>query len=97
MPEIKTGDKEFYMEEDGKVIARIQYEPSGQDESGKERITVTHTLVGEDQSGKGLGRQLVSHIADYARTENKVIIPACSYARHVLESKDEYKDLLAEQ
>lgn len=95
MPEIKTGNQEFYMEENGMEIARIQYVPSGHDENGKERITVTHTLVDEDQSGKGFGRQLVNRIAKFAREENKLIIPACSYAKHVLESKDEYKDVLA--
>ncbi|RHW43252.1 N-acetyltransferase [Neobacillus notoginsengisoli] len=96
MTEIKHGQNEFYIEENGKVIGRIQYVPSGTTDDGKEIITVTHTLVDEDQNGRGLGKKLVYKIGDFARDENKQIIPACSFAKKVLERKEEYRDLLTE-
>ena len=53
MTEIKHGQNEFYIEENGKVIGRIQYVPSGTSKDGRQQITVTHTLVDEDQNGRG--------------------------------------------
>ncbi|HEY4554087.1 MAG TPA: GNAT family N-acetyltransferase [Bacillaceae bacterium] len=96
MTEIKHGQNEFYIEENGKVIGRIQYVPSGTSKDGRQLITVTHTLVDEDQNGRGFGKKLVYKIADYAKEENLQIIPACSFAKRVLERKEEYRDLLAE-
>ncbi|RDU35609.1 GNAT family N-acetyltransferase [Neobacillus piezotolerans] len=96
MTEIKHGNNEFYIEENGKVIGRIQYVPGGTGEDGKEIITVTHTLVDEDQNGRGLGKKLVYRIGDFAKEEQKLIIPACSFAKKVLERKEEYQDVLAE-
>ena len=94
MTEIKLGKGEFYIEEAGVVIARIQYSSNGKNENGKEIITVNHTIVNEEHSGKGLAKQLVNKIAQYAREENKLIVPVCSYAKKVLESNDENHDLL---
>ena len=95
MTEIKSGKGEFYIEEAGVVIARIQYSSNGKNENGKEIITVNHTIVNEEHSGKGLAKQLVNKIAQYAREENKLIVPVCSYAKKVLESNDENHNLLA--
>ncbi|OCA84225.1 hypothetical protein A8F94_16035 [Bacillus sp. FJAT-27225] len=93
MAEIKKGNNEFYIEEGGEKIARIEYVPQGPDEQGKDIITVTHTVVDEAHGGKGLGKELVNKIAEYARAEDKKINAQCSYAHHVL-GKDENKDLL---
>lgn len=35
------------------------------------------------------------HAAEYARDENKFIIPVCPYAKSVLESKADYQSVLA--
>ncbi|ALC91819.1 hypothetical protein AM500_20030 [Bacillus sp. FJAT-18017] len=88
MAEVKSGNNEFYIEEGGEKVATIEYVPQ---ENGV--ITVTHTNVNESHNGKGLGKELVNRIAEYARTENKRIDAQCSYAKHVL-GKGEHKDLL---
>ena len=95
MTEIKSGKGEFYVEKAGEVIAKIQYSSNGKNQNGKELISVNHTIVNEEHSGKGLAKQLVNKIAQYAREENKLIVPICSYAKKVLESNDENHDLLA--
>ncbi|WP_368985603.1 GNAT family N-acetyltransferase [Caldifermentibacillus hisashii] len=92
MAEIKAGTNQFYMEENGEVIARIEYFPS--DHDGKKQITITHTIVNEGHNGKGLGKQLVNQVAEYAKTNQLHIIAECSYAKKVLENSEEYKDLL---
>lgn len=92
MAEIKAGTNQFYMEEDGEVIARIEYIPSDLD--GKQQITITHTIVNEGHNGKGLGKQLVNQVAEYAKANQLHVIAECSYAKKVLENSDEYKDLL---
>ncbi len=52
-------------------------------------------MVYNGQNGRGLGKQLVDKLVDYARNENKLIIPVCPYAKKVLESNPEYQDVLA--
>ncbi|WP_458415136.1 GNAT family N-acetyltransferase [Schinkia sp. CFF1] len=96
MDEIKLGNNEFYIEENGEVIARILFTSSGIDENGRELITVNHTFVNEGHNGKGLGRKLVNRIAEYAKEENKYIVPVCTYAKKVLEGNEEYRAVLAD-
>jgi uncharacterized protein len=95
MSEIKSGKNEFYIDEAGEVIARIQFIPSGTDVNGRDLIIVNHTIVNEGHNGQGLGKKLVNRIAEYARDEKKYIIPVCPYAKSVLESKAEYQDVIA--
>ncbi|MBB6447971.1 GNAT family N-acetyltransferase [Bacillus benzoevorans] len=95
MTDIKPGKNEFYIEENGAVIARIQFIPSGTDVNGRDLIIVNHTIVNEGHNGKGLGKKLVDRIAEYARVENKFIVPVCTYAKGILESKKEYQSVLA--
>jgi uncharacterized protein len=95
MAEVKTGNNEFFIEDTGEVIAKIQFTPSTQDQNGKETITITHTEVNERYGGQGLGKQLVSKVAEYAKTENKAIIPQCTYAKKVLESNASFQEVLA--
>jgi uncharacterized protein len=45
-------------------------------------------------AGQGLGLQLVNSVCDYARQENRKIIPICWFAKKVMTESDEYKDVL---
>lgn len=95
MEEIKAGNNEFFIEEDGKVIGKIEYTQAGKDENGKDLISVHHTEVSEGYNGRGLAKKLVNAIVDYAREENKLIIPVCTYVKKVVESSEEYQDVVA--
>ena len=41
-----------------------------------------------------MGQQLVKKIVDYARQENKKIIPLCPFAKKVMTKDKEYEDVL---
>ena len=73
MTEIKQGKNEFYIEESGEIIARIQFVPSGTDVNGRDLIIVNHTIVYPGYNGRGLGKQLVKKIAEYARDEKNIL------------------------
>ena len=53
MSEIKFGNNEFYIEESGEIIAKIQFIPSGTDVSGRDLIIVNHTVVYPDTMARG--------------------------------------------
>jgi len=60
-----------------------------------ERMIIDHTRVFEGFEGKGIARQMVLAAVDFARANNRRIIPVCSYAQKVLTRTDEYQDILA--
>ena len=55
---------------------------------------IVHTGVREEFGGRGIAKQLVLKVVEAARKSNKKILPICSYAKKMLEDKDEYKDVL---
>ena len=60
-----------------------------------QRVIVDHTRVFDGFEGRGIARQLVLAAVDFARSNNRQIVPVCSYARSLLTRTDEYKDILA--
>ena len=56
--------------------------------------SITHTVVKQEFSGRGIAKRLVLTIIDEARKQNKKINPICSYVKKMMESSDEYKDVL---
>ena len=56
--------------------------------------SITHTVVKQEVGGRGIAKRLVLAIIEEARKNNKKINPVCSYAKKMMESSDEYKDVL---
>ena len=56
--------------------------------------SITHTVVKQEFGGRGIAKRLVLAIIEEARKNNKKINPICSYAKKMMESSDEYKDVL---
>lgn len=85
-----TGNKGlFYIEQDGKKVAEMEYT-----QAGEQRMIINHTEVSEVLRGKGAGLQLVKKAADYAREHKMKIFPLCPFTRSVFEkNKDEYSDV----
>ena len=59
-----------------------------------QRMIIDHTRVFDGFEGRGIARQLVLASVDFARTNNRQIVPICSYARTLLTRTDEFKDIL---
>lgn len=92
MQEIKKGNHQFYIGEDEtNAIAKVTFKDK--DES---TIIVDHTYVSEELRGQGIAGKLYNTITDYARKENKKIVPQCSYIKTKIEHNKADHDLIAE-
>lgn len=95
MEEIKV----FWSNEEQRSLAVIDNKNIGEceiQESGDTWV-ITHTGVREEYGGRGIAKQLVLAVIDAARKNNKKILPLCSYAKHMMEGKEEYQDILVKQ
>ena len=89
---VKKGVKSFYVgDSEENPLAKMTFVPTGE-----HRIIVDHTYVSDELSGQGIGRQLLSELVDWARKENKKIIPLCPYAKAQMQKSSDYHDMLAE-
>lgn len=80
----------FYIEKDGEWIAEMTYA-----KEGARKIIIDHTEVDESLRGKGVGKKLVQEAVKHARENNLLIKATCPFARKVLESSEEYEDVLS--
>ena len=79
----------FFIEEEGEWVAEMTYH-----KEGLRKIVIDHTAVSKTLKGKGIGKGLVDAAVKYARAKNLLIKPVCSFAKKVLESAEEYEDVL---
>jgi predicted GNAT family acetyltransferase len=79
----------FFIEEDGEWIAEMTYT-----REGVRKIVINHTAVSKTLKGKGIGKALVDAAVKFARGKNLLIKPECSFAKKVLESSEDYEDVL---
>ncbi|KMY44464.1 hypothetical protein AC622_09570 [Bacillus sp. FJAT-27916] len=89
--QIKQEDHLFYMvDSDGNKVGEITFVPDGE-----ERIIIDHTFVSPEHRGQGLANKLVKEVVQYARSNEKKIIPACSFAQVEFQRVKDYSDVLA--
>ncbi|MCP6565426.1 N-acetyltransferase, partial [Klebsiella pneumoniae] len=69
--------------------AEMTYVPTG-----KDKIIIDHTGVGESLRGQGIAKQLVEAGVNYARENDIKILATCPFAKQVLEETPEYHDVL---
>jgi predicted GNAT family acetyltransferase len=55
--------------------------------AGLHKMIIDHTEVHEHQ-GEGVGTQLVTAAAEYARQHDMKILPVCHFAKAILENKE---------
>ena len=90
METIKKYKNQFYIGEDvTNPLAKIIFVPKG-----KSKIIIESTYVSNSLRGQGTGLQLIKKVVEYARHENKKIIARCPYAKKVMRTSVEYKDIL---
>lgn len=87
---IIDGDSgEFQLIENGARIGEVSYDIL---EDGS--LSLYHTGVNPEQQGRGLGNKLINIIVDYARENNKKIVPVCSFAVRLFEINPKIQDVL---
>jgi predicted GNAT family acetyltransferase len=80
---------EFYVEQNGGRLARLQYFHSRPGE-----INVYHTEVDDKLAGRGIGKKLVEATVAYARENNLKILATCRFAKKVIDKTPEFQDVL---
>lgn len=84
--DIKPGKNKFYIgDEEENPLAEIIIT-----NTDKNVIVIEHTYVSNELKGKGVAKQLVKRVVDYAMKENKKIIPVCDFAKKEFMKNKEY-------
>ena len=89
MIEIKMNKEKSRAEalDDGKVIGHLAY--SIKDDV----LDAYHTEVDKDYNDQGIAKELVDEISNFARNEDKKILPTCPYIVKKFDEDEEYKDV----
>jgi predicted GNAT family acetyltransferase len=78
----------FVIERDGSRLAEMTYSMAGQ------KMIIDHTQVDDALRGSGAGGRLVAAAVDWARANDRTILPLCPFARSVFDKTPAYADVL---
>lgn len=88
--DIKKGENMFFVGEDElNPEAYVSYKV---DDEGD--LIIDSTEVANQLSGQGMGSALVNMVIEYAKDEEKKIVPECPFARAVMEREDETRKMI---
>jgi len=62
--------------------------------AGEDRFIIDHTEVEEAYNGKGVGKEMLIKAVEYARENNKKIIPLCPFAKATFQKNEDLQDVL---
>lgn len=85
--DFKKENNRIFLEEDGKIIAEIEFEEI---ESG--RFNIYHTFVDESLRGKGIASKLVQEAVNEIKSRKCTVQATCSYAKKWLEKNKDKED-----
>lgn len=77
----------FFVQRGERRIAELSYSLNGK------TVVVDHTRVDPEFRGGTLATDLVEALAQWARREEKRVVPMCSYVRSVFAKDPRYADL----
>lgn len=93
MTEVKQTNNEkngqFEAIQDGKKAGLMTYTWAGDD-----KFIINHTEVGDEFGGMGIGKAMVLAAVDFARKENKKIVPLCPFANATFKKNPDLQDVL---
>ncbi len=90
---IKQGSNRFFIgESEDNDLARITFYYDQENV-----IVIDHTFVNVELRGKAIAAKLLAKVVEFAKDNNLLIIPKCSYAVVKMTRNDEYKDILYQQ
>ncbi|GEN89457.1 GNAT family N-acetyltransferase [Oceanobacillus sp. FSL W8-0428] len=93
MATIHKGETKFYVGEDIRdPEAEITFV-----QSGSNRLVIDHTYVAKELRSQGIAQQLLKHVVQYARENDKYIIPLCPFAKNQMQKNEAYHDVLQKQ
>lgn len=84
--EIIIGSNKIYIGDESNPDAILTYEMDD------EKITVFHIKVSEKLQGKGISKLLIEKIVNFAKENNKKIVPMCYFVRIQMERN--YSDMI---
>ena len=86
-----SNDKKGYFKasDEGKSAGEMHYTWAGTD-----KLIIDHTEVFSGFEGKGVGKQLLMKVVDFAREKHIKILPLCPYAKSVFDKTETIKDVL---
>lgn len=88
--DIKKGENMFFVGDDElNPEAYVSYVVDGEGD-----LIIDSTEVANQLSGQGIGSALVNMVVEYAKEEEKQIVPQCPFARAVMEREDETKKMI---
>ena len=73
---------------DGNLIGECEFDVNDN------KWNIVHTGVRPAFEGQGIARRLLNKVVEQARLRNVKIVPICSYAKRVMEGREEYRDIL---
>ncbi|MBI3717797.1 MAG: N-acetyltransferase [Sphingobacteriales bacterium] len=79
----------FYVGQDGAILAEMVYTMPSDN-----KMIIKHTEVDDSLSGKGVGKQLLKTVVEYAGTNHIKIIPLCPFAKATFDKTKEWQDVL---
>jgi predicted GNAT family acetyltransferase len=78
----------FFIEKDGEWVAEMTYYREGR------RKLVIDDIEVDESLGRGIVETMVEEVARYAEKNNLLIKPLCPRVKKVLESSEDYEDVL---
>ena len=78
--EIKHAGHRFFVEVEGKT-ASLDYVLRD------DKMDITHTYTPPELRGRGIAEQITTAAFEYARKNNFIVIPSCSYVRDAFLSR----------
>lgn len=61
--------------------------------TGEKLLIIDHTYVNSKWKGHSIGNELVKKVVEFARENQRKIIPLCPFAKKVFDETPEYKDI----
>jgi predicted GNAT family acetyltransferase len=81
--------RHYINDEKGNMVAEITYAVQHPD-----TMVVDHTEVNEELRAQNIGLELVEAVVEHARAKGRKIIPVCTFAKAIIEQKEEMQDVL---
>ena len=83
-----TGENRFELWQGDSLAGHADYRRSGK------TVTMTHTEVGPQFEGKGVGSKLARQALDAVRNDGHTVVPRCSFIAAWIERHPDYQDLV---